>query len=83
MWVQEREKVRASNLCHMLIGTLANPGNIWEGSLQICENNKQGALEGLLEAGYHSLVWLSVTGIPPIITEIKGYPEKENKAWLS
>ena len=49
----------------------------------MCESSKQGTLAGLLEAGYHSLVWLSVTDIPPEVTESKGYPEKESKAWLS
>ena len=82
--MQERERGSEQAIfCHMLIDTLANLGNIWEGSLQICENNKQRTLEGLLESGYHSLVWLSVIDIPPVITEIKGYPEKESKAWLS
>ena len=49
----------------------------------MCENSKKETLVGLLEAGYHSLVWFSVTDIPPVATESKGYPEKESKVWLS
>ena len=80
---RERERVRASSVLPYANWQLANPRNTWEGSLHMCESTKQGTLAGLLEAGYHSLVWLSVTDIPPEVTESKGYPEKESKAWLS